>query len=87
MLGWGDSSSQNRRCTASRWQQSSGNSRTPSINMNVASFTEEEFLARTQFWPDRMRTRGYRSYWDALRQTFAPSFRAEIDRIVAEVGG
>ena len=50
-------------------------------------FTEEEFLARTQFWRDRMRTRGYRSYWDALRQTFAPSFRAEIDRIVAEVGG
>ena len=30
---------------------------------------------------------GYREYWAVAREQYAPSFRAEIDRIVAEVGG
>ena len=34
-----------------------------------------------------MRFPDYRNVWLARREVYAPSFRAEIDRIVAEVGG
>ena len=30
---------------------------------------------------------GFRKLWESARQYYTPSFRAEIDRIVAEVGG
>jgi hypothetical protein len=48
-------------------------------------FTPDEFQARTVRWQRAMRLQGYRDYWVANRDAFAPSFRAEIDRIVAEV--
>ncbi len=38
-------------------------------------------------WRVNMGSLGYREGWTGTRETFAPSFRAEIDRIVAEVGG
>ena len=50
-------------------------------------FTSEEFEARTARWRVNMLNPGYQDYWDRSREVFAPSFRAEIDRIVAEVGG
>ena len=53
-------------------------------------FTEEEFEARRRFW--RLRLAGergefFREAWANAGNNFAPSFRAEIDAIVAEVGG
>ena len=53
-------------------------------------FTEEEFEARRQFWRLRLAGEGgefFREAWANAGNNFAPSFRAEIDRIVAEVGG
>ena len=38
-------------------------------------------------WRKNMTRTGYREYWAVSREQCAPSFRAEIDRIVAEVGG
>ena len=38
-------------------------------------------------WEVALNDLGVRDIWMARRETFAPSFRAEIDRIVAEVGG
>jgi hypothetical protein len=53
-------------------------------------FTPEEFEARYARWRGllaRSDSEGalYRGFWGAARSEFAPSFRAEIDRIVAEV--
>ena len=48
-------------------------------------FTPEEFEPRIAIWEVAMATQGARDVWALRRQTFAPSFRAEIDRIVAEV--
>ena len=48
-------------------------------------FTAEEFEARVERWRVNMSNPGFRGYWERSRQTFAPSFRAAIDRIVAEV--
>ena len=48
-------------------------------------FTEEEFEARVERWRQSMTSLGYQQYWAGQRETFAPSFRAEIDLIVAEV--
>ena len=50
-------------------------------------FTAEEFEAYTRRWRMNMSAhRGYREFWEgSMKETFAPSFRAEIDRIVAEV--
>ena len=50
-------------------------------------FTEAEFGARKNIWRQRMTT-GVRSeiylrLWMDLAETFAPDFRAEIDRIIA----
>ena len=48
-------------------------------------FTPEEFEARVERWRQTMSLPGYREYWEGQREIFAPSFRAEIDRIVMEV--
>ena len=50
-------------------------------------FTEDEFQGRLTTWRFSMAGPGYRDVWMRTRERFAPSFRAEIDRIVAEVGG
>ena len=50
-------------------------------------FTEEEYLARTVRWRVNMARPGWRDVWANQGETYAPSFRAEIDRIVAQVGG
>ena len=47
-------------------------------------FTAEEFEARLERWRQSISSPAFRAYWEGQRQTFAPSFRAEIDRIVAE---
>ncbi len=48
-------------------------------------FAPEEFQARVVRWQRMMHYQGWRDIWDDERETFAPRFRAEIDRIVAEV--
>ena len=50
-------------------------------------FTAEEYEARLERWRINMEFPGYRQHWEASRETYAASFRAEIDAIVAEVGG
>ena len=50
-------------------------------------FTPDEFGARLFTWRRVMGQQGARDIWVNEREAFAPSFRAEIDRIVAEVGG
>jgi hypothetical protein len=50
-------------------------------------FTAEEFQARLERWAVGMSERGWRDIWSSARLGFSPSFRAEIDRIVAEVAG
>ena len=49
-------------------------------------FTPEEFEPRMERWRLSMAFPGFREVWAGTRETFAPGFRAEIDRIVAEVG-
>jgi hypothetical protein len=48
-------------------------------------FTSEEFQARVTNWRGAMNNWVFREVWTNWRETYAPSFRAEIDRIVAEV--
>ena len=48
-------------------------------------FTEQEFEARVGRWRQSLASPGFEQYWADQREVFAPSFRAEIDRIVAEV--
>ena len=50
-------------------------------------FTREDFEPRVGRWRSALASPAWRSRWDLLREGFAPSFRAEIERIVAEVGG
>lgn len=54
-------------------------------------FSQDEFEVRRQLWRSTLaqglRSGAYRDFWALARDSFAPSFRAEIDRIVAEVGG
>ncbi len=50
-------------------------------------FTPDEFEARLSTWRRVMGFQGTLEVWANEREAFAPSFRAEIDRIVAEVGG
>jgi hypothetical protein len=47
-------------------------------------FDSGEFRARVVRWERMMRFQGWRDAWEDERETFAPAFRAEIDRIVAE---
>ena len=50
-------------------------------------FTEAEFGARKNIWRQRMTTGArseiYLRLWMDLAETFAPDFRAEIDRMIA----
>ena len=48
-------------------------------------FTVDEFEPRIERWRGSMTLPGFREAWARARQGFSPSFRAEIDRIVAEV--
>jgi len=48
-------------------------------------FASDEFEARSMRWRRAMAGQGFRDYWVLNSEAFAPSFRAEIDRIVAEV--
>ncbi len=54
-------------------------------------FTEDEFEVRRETWRymmgDDFVGPPFRNTWDSIRELFAQSFRAEIDRIVGEVGG
>ncbi len=51
-------------------------------------FSGDEFEARREFWRTVLRREEeVRDFYSFNRPNFAPSFRAEIDRIVAEVGG
>ena len=50
-------------------------------------FTTEEYEARVVRWRVFVSQPGVREQWVGFRDGYAPSFRAEIDRIVAEVGG
>ena len=49
-------------------------------------FTGEEYDARVNAWRFGLEFPAFRAVWTEVRQMYAPSFRAEIDRIVAEVG-
>lgn len=49
-------------------------------------FSAEEFEARRALWIRNMtRLEGFRDIWATEREFYSPDFRAEIDRIVAEV--
>ena len=48
-------------------------------------FSADEFESRLVRWQNLMVHPGMRDIWDSSRETFSASFRAEIDRIVAEV--
>ena len=48
-------------------------------------FTGAEFEARVARWRRNLGLVGVREVWSQNRETFAPDFPAEIDRIVAEV--
>ena len=50
-------------------------------------FAPDELEARVVRWRRMMRLQGWRDIWGDERETIAPGFRAEIDRIVAEVEG
>ena len=51
-------------------------------------FTPKEFEPRRRAWGGGFRnSQGWRDTWADSRENYSPSFRAEIDRIVAEVGG
>ena len=48
-------------------------------------FTGEEFEPRVAIWEGFLALQGARDIWAARRHTFAPSFRDEIDRLVAQI--
>jgi len=48
-------------------------------------YTPEEFEPRTLRWRRNMSAPLYRDSWQGARDTYSPSFRAEIDRIIAEL--
>ena len=48
-------------------------------------FSGEEFEGRRGRWRSNLRMSGYRRIWANIREGYAPSFRDEIDRMVAEV--
>ncbi len=49
-------------------------------------FEREEFEPRMNRWHDMMRTRLNRDSWMATHMNYSPSFRAEVDKIVASYG-
>jgi hypothetical protein len=48
-------------------------------------FTAEEFEARRVRWRANMALTPWAELWPTIREQFAPSFRAEVDRIAGEV--
>ena len=50
-------------------------------------FSDSEFEVRLDRWRVGMATKGWQELWTSVRLAFAPDFRAEIDRIVAEARG
>jgi len=50
-------------------------------------FTAEDFEPRMERWRRSMAFPHYRDAWEGSQETYSPSLRAEIDRIVAKVGG
>jgi hypothetical protein len=48
-------------------------------------FSEGEFQGRVNRWRRGMSLSAFRDSWVNISEDFSPSFRAEIDRIVAEV--
>lgn len=46
-------------------------------------FTAEEFEPRKAVWRIFMAGQGPRDHWQARRETYSPSFRAEIDQLIA----
>ena len=48
-------------------------------------FTAEEFEARRVRWRANMALTPWAGLWPTIREQFAPSFRAEVDRIAGEV--
>jgi len=48
-------------------------------------FEEGEYEARIQRWRSGLSLPSVRDIWTRSRDTFAPGFRADVDRIVAEV--
>jgi hypothetical protein len=49
-------------------------------------FSSEEYEGRRESWRGMVGNPNNREVWSQYRERFAPSFRAEIDRIVAEGG-
>lgn len=47
-------------------------------------FDRDEFEPRMQRWRETMRVAGIRESWRQTRLNYSPSFRIEVDRIVAE---
>jgi hypothetical protein len=48
-------------------------------------FSADEFEARVETWRGSLTLPGFLETWARSRQRFSPSFRAEVDRMVAEV--
>ena len=51
----------------------------------IGLFTPEEFEARVDRWRTNMALPGFLQEWERTRTGYSPSFRAEIDAIVAEI--
>jgi hypothetical protein len=47
-------------------------------------FDRDEFEPRTNRWVSMMRVKANRDAWLATRMNYSPSFRAEVDRIIAQ---
>ncbi len=47
-------------------------------------FDRDEFEPRMNRWVSTMRVKAVRDAWVATRMNYSPSFRAEVDRIVAQ---
>jgi hypothetical protein len=50
-------------------------------------FSTEEFEVRLDRWTVGLAFKGWQDQWAASRLGFSPEFRAEIDRIIAELQG
>jgi len=48
-------------------------------------FTSDEFEPRIERWRRSMAFPGFREAWERSRESYSPSFRTEVDRIVAEL--
>jgi len=48
-------------------------------------FTEEEFSARKRRWESNLAQPGIREYWASNQESFASTFRAEVDSIIGSL--